>query len=63
MFSNPLVIAIIVLLSFNIFVFILVYGCRRCLRLPFQVNEAETRHNFGQRYANIKFESHSHCLT
>jgi len=39
MLDNPLIIAMIVLLSFNIFVFILVYGCRRCLRLPYQVNE------------------------
>lgn len=53
--SNPLFIGLIVLLAFNLVVFILVYGCSRCLKLPYQVNFSHTRELFGQRYPNLKF--------
>jgi hypothetical protein len=36
-FDNPVLIAVAALLGFNIFVFIIVCGCSRCLKLNYQI--------------------------
>jgi hypothetical protein len=55
MLANPLIITLIVVSAFNIFVFIVVYGCSRCFKLPYQLNMDQARLNFGTRYPHLAF--------